>query len=453
MPAQDRRRRRLAPVAAVALVIVTSSLVAAAPGDLDPTFDGDGKVTTHFGPVNEARGVVVQPDGKIVAAGVTSCPPCASPVSPHDFALARYNQDGSLDTSFGQGGRVVAAFGAPEDEAFAVALQPDGKIVAAGVAERTNDPSSGDFALARFLPNGGLDPTFDVDGMVTTDFAGDADAARAVAIQPDGMIVAAGIAIVSGTRDFAVARYTPAGALDPTLGAGGKVTTDFDLAGDEARGLVIQADGKIVAAGVANITGQGDGPSIDNFALARYGTDGSLDPGFGDGGKVTTSFSSGAAEANGVDLQEDGKIVAAGSVTFSGTRAFALARYVPNGSLDLAFDGDGRVVTSLANGDQARGVTIQGDGKIVAAGLACEGCFAGAEFGLARYKVDGSPDSTFSGDGLVMTDFGFPDDQAFALTLQADGKIIAAGVAGQDFALARYKVCRVSSRRSSIPCR
>src|SRR5688500_8318706 len=98
--------------------------------------------------------------------------------------------------------------------------------------------------------------------MVTTDFAGDADAARAAAIQPDGMTVAAGIAIAAGTRDLAVARYTPAGALAPTLGAGGKVTTDFDLAGDEARGLVIQADGKIVAAGVANITGQGDGPSI-----------------------------------------------------------------------------------------------------------------------------------------------------------------------------------------------
>jgi uncharacterized delta-60 repeat protein len=452
MLARFLRRGAISLIGALAVVITAASVGGSAPGDLDTTFDSDGKVTTHFVHDEGARGVAVQPDGKIVAAGYAICTPCVPPFTPHDFALARYNQDGSLDTSFGQGGKVVAGFGAPQDEAFAVALQPDGKIVAAGVAERTNDPASGDFALARFLSNGSLDPTFDVDGMVTTDFVGNADAARAVAIQPDGMIVAAGIATVLGTHDFALARYTSAGALDPTFGAGGKVTTDFDMDLDEARGLAIQQDGKLVAAGMAWITGQGDGPSTDRFALARYGTDGSLDPGFGAGGKVTTDFTSGAAEANGVDLQEDGKIVAAGWVTLGG-HAFALARYASDGSLDPSFDGDGRVVTTISTGSEARGVAIQRDGKIVAAGVACVDCLPGSDFGLARYRVDGTLDPTFSGDGTVMTDFGFADDQAFAVALQPDGKIVAAGVAGQDFALARYKVCRVSSRRSSIPCR
>jgi uncharacterized delta-60 repeat protein len=447
MFAQDRRRRWFALMGAVAFAIFPASLVVAAPGDLDPTFDGDGKVTTHFVYDDGARGVAVQPDGKIVAAGYAICTPCAPPFTPHDLVLARYNPDGALDSSFGNGGRTRADFGAPADEAFAVVLQSDGKIVAAGFAGRNNDPTSGDFALARFLSNGTLDPTFDGDGMVTTDFVGNADEAHAVAIQPDGKIVATGFARAVGT-DFALARYLPNGLLDPTFDGDGKVTVSGLVSTDNrANGLVIQPDGKIVAAGCASCFS-----SDADFALVRYNPGGSLDASFGGDGSVTTDFDGSEDAANGLALQADGKLVAAGLATV-GLRVFGLARYAADGSLDPTFDGDGEVATAMGNGSEARGVAIQRDGKIVAAGVACVDCLPGSDFGLARYRVDGSLDPTFSEDGRVFTDFGFADDQANAVALQADGKIVAAGVAGQDFALARYKVCRVSSRRSSIPCR
>jgi uncharacterized delta-60 repeat protein len=167
---------------------------------------------------------------------------------------------------------------------------------------------------------------------------------------------------------------------------------------------------------------------------------------------VTTRFASGSAEANAVDIQSDGRIVAAGSAFSSGAPVFALTRYDGAGALDPTFDGDGKVITQFAQDDEARGVAIQSDGKIVAAGFAFLVSGDG-DFALARYNTNGSLDTIFGGDGKVTTDFGFANDQAFAVALQMDGKIVAAGVAGDDFALARYKVCRVSSRRMSIPCR
>jgi uncharacterized delta-60 repeat protein len=160
LPAQDRRRGRFALIGAVAVVIVTASLVQAAPGDLDPTFDGDGKVTTNVIVNDEAHGVAIQSDGKIVAAGFAVCQPCAGPTEPHDFALARYNTDGSLDSTFDGDGKVTTDFAANVDEAFAVAIQADGKIVAGGSASI----SGADFALARYNADGSLDTTFDATG-------------------------------------------------------------------------------------------------------------------------------------------------------------------------------------------------------------------------------------------------------------------------------------------------
>jgi uncharacterized delta-60 repeat protein len=433
----------------LALAIVVATPITAAPGDLDPTFDGDGKVTTHFLPVDEARGVAIQADGKIVAAGFASCPPCLGPVTPHGFALTRYNRDGSLDPTFDGDGRVTTEFDFREDEAFAVAIQADGKIVAAG---RAFLPDTSDFALVRYNPDGSLDTTFDGDGKVHADFSLGLDEARGVAIQTDGKIVAAGWATVAGSRDFAVARFNVDGSLDPTFGLGGKVTTDFDFDRDEARGLVLQADGRIVAAGVANITGPGDGPSIDNMALARYNPDGSLDTTFDGDGLVTSRFASGSAEAHAVDIQSDGRIVVAGSAFSAGAPVFAFARYDGAGALDTAFDGDGKVTTQFAQDDGARAVTIQGDGRIVAAGYTFFSP-GQSDFALARYNTDGSLDTVFGGGGgKVTTGFG-SFDHANGVALQADGRIVAAGFADGDFALARYKVCRVSSRRSSIPCR
>jgi uncharacterized delta-60 repeat protein len=192
---------------------------------------------------------------------------------------------------------------------------------------------------------GELDPTFDGDGKVVTDFGAD-DVASGVAIQGDGKIVVGGKREpASGNSNFALARYNPDGSLDPTFDGDGKVLTDFG-AGDIGEDVAIQADGKIVAAGLS-----GAGTNPFNFALARYNTNGSLDLSFGGDGRVLTDFGSNE-EAFGVAIQADGKIVAAG-LTGAGTNPenFALARYKPGGSLDATFDGDGRVVTAFGGND------------------------------------------------------------------------------------------------------
>jgi uncharacterized delta-60 repeat protein len=462
--ASVRRWRRLI-LLAVSAVLFTTITAVAAPGDLDPTFDGDGKVTTHFVFTDEAHGVAIQADGKIIAAGVAICDPCAGPVTPHDFALARYNRDGSLDTTFDGDGKVTTDFGFNKDQAFAVAIQADGKIIAVGSA---NGPSTLDFALARYNPDGSLDVTLGGDGKVTSDFAGGDDQAYGVAIQADGRIVAAGVAFSPAclpcdtppTENFALARYNTDGSLDPTFGLGGQVVTDFAGSYDEARGVAFQADGKIVAAGFALIR------SFD-FALARYNTDGSQDSTFDGDGKVTTDFNLESVDlAYPVAVQRDGRILAGGSWLWDAgdapcciLREFFLARYNRDGSLDASFGDGGKVSTDISEEDHAYGIAIQGDGKIVAAGCA-QRCFlpsARSDFGLARYNANGSLDTTFSADGKVITDFAGGGDQARGVAIQGDGKIVAAGSAlisgSYDFAVARYKVCRMSSRRSSIPCR
>src|SRR5919106_1268573 len=256
MLARFPRRSSLTIVGAVALVLAIANPAAAPPGDLDPTFDGDGKVTTDFpGFSDQAHGMAIQADGKIVAAGFSG------PSANRNFALARYNTDGSLDTTFDGDGKVTTDFAGSIDAALGVAIQADGKIVAGGRAVVSGNQ---DFALVRYNADGSLDTTFDGDGKVTTDFAGASDQASGVAIQANGKIVAAGRAFVSGTSDFGLARYNADGSLDPTFSGDGKVTTDFAGDTDEARGMAIQANGRIVAAGVATVSGNQD------FALARY---------------------------------------------------------------------------------------------------------------------------------------------------------------------------------------
>ena len=411
-------------------------------GGLDPTFGTGGKVTTDFGDLAFAfaSAVALQPDGKIVVVGgVVVVEGAGNPVT-ISFAMARYLPDGGIDLTFGSGGKVTTDFGAdPLSGASALALQSDGKIVLAG---RAGDESVGNFALARYRPDGGLDFTFGANGKVTTDFGGD-DSARAVAIQPDGRIVVAGTttgifpgSFLFGGSDFALARYTSNGTLDPTFGSGGRITTDFG-GSDVAEALALQADGKIVAAGFNDAA----------FALARYIANGSLDPTFGTGGKVTTHFDR-SFFASAVAIQPDGKIVA------SGGRPFALARYEPTGNLDLGFGVGGRVTTDFSDFFEGRAMALQLDGKIVVAGGARSPFSPGQEnFALARYNSTGSPDLTFRGEGKVTTDFttdfttdlGAASASASAVAVQPDGKIVVAGerssvfgVQTTAFALARY---------------
>ena len=235
------RKQPIHIVIAVFASLTTAPCFADA-GDLDPTFGDAGLVTTDFlGPNSDlVRAVAVQADGKIVAVGFSNPGGLAA-----DFALARYNPDGSLDSSFGTGGLVTTDFGLTRDEAFGVAIQSDGKIVAVGRDK-----------LARYNTNGSLDSSFGGGGLVTTDLVWAFD----IAFQADGKIVTAGVAGGLG-GDFAVARYHPDGSPDGSFGSGGVASADFGGSFDRARALAIQADGKIVAVG-------GTG-----FVLARFEVD------------------------------------------------------------------------------------------------------------------------------------------------------------------------------------
>ena len=380
----------------------------AAPGDLDPSFGTGGTVITTFGGTDVASAVAMQPDGKLVVVGRTNI------AANTTFALARYNPNGSLDPAFGTGGLVTTDFGST-DQAFAVALQPDGKIVTAG-------RRGSDVIVARHNADGTQDSLFGSSGRVITNF-GSTEQALALVLQPDGKIVVAGRTNKNGNFDFALARYSAGGVVDTTFGTSGLVTTDFGGSVDRAFAMALQPDGKLVVVG----------DSDANFALARYNGDGSLDPGFGIGGKVLTTFG-GTDQASAVVLQPDGKIVVAGQTDTGTSIDFALARYMPDGSLDGAFGSGGRVTTNFigTSDDLGSAVAVQFDGKIIVGGASDE------NFALARYTSEGILDNGFGTEGKVTTNFG-GEDLLHALTLQPDGAIVGVGESADRFALARYQ--------------
>jgi uncharacterized delta-60 repeat protein len=422
------RRTAFILASAWALTAIWASLAFAASGDLDTAFGGDGKVTTNFTKgFDGASAVAIQANGKVVVAGGTGATGLAG-----NFALARYNANGTLDTTFSGNGRVTTSFTAGKDVASGVAIQTDGKIVAAGGA----GGSGRRFALARYNPNGTLDASFGGDGKVLTDFTVGSDSAADVVIQANGKIVAAGTAQSDcGCSKFALARYNINGTLDTTFGGDGKVTTFFGFGG-HGNGVALQANGKLVVAGSSS--------ELARFALARYRADGTLDTTFGGNGKVTTRMGHGETAATGVAIQVNGSVVVAGYTdtphefgdTF-GPGKFALARYRVDGTLDTGFGGDGRVTTRFGGRNAAaNGVATQGNGKIVAAGAAG----GGRRFALARYNADGTRDTTFGGDGRVVTEFTAGEDLALGVAVRA-GKIVAAGHmagSGGRFAVSRY---------------
>jgi uncharacterized delta-60 repeat protein len=382
------------------IVFLSAGSSRAAPGSLDPSFGSGGTVTTAVGSGAGAQAIVVQPDGKILLGGF------AQEQDETAFALARYGSDGSLDPSFGLGGIVTTGFG-PYTYSWihALALQPDGKIVAAGRVY-----------VARYTPDGRLDSSFGSGGTVYSlpGYVWD------VLVQPDGKIIVGG----SNRDGLAVARYDPDGALDRGFGSDGIASAP----GSYAKALALQPDGKIVAAGV----------DANAFELARFERDGSLDQTFGQGGHVTAQMDH-FDHLEDVALQPNGMIVVAGWTSTLTDWASALARFKADGSLDPSFGSGGRIVTPAPSSFEAfRSVSIQRDGRIVVAGSGDFGFLA------RRFQPDGSPDDTFGTSGEITTTFrvgaALRQADAYAVAFQPDGKIVAGGQSGDRFALARYLV-------------
>ncbi len=303
-----------------------------------------------------------------------------------DFAAARLNSDGSLDTTFDTDGKVTTAIGAGADVARALALQSDGKIVLTGYS---HNGSNEDVALVRYNADGSLDTSFDGDGKRTLAIGSGYDGANAIAIQPDGKIVVAGEAVVGANTDFAVMRFNSNGSLDTTFDTDGIVTTEVSVY-DYVKSMVLQSDGKIVLAGYA-FTGMND------FALARYNTDGSLDTTFDGDGKLLTAIGGATDEAHGVAVQSDGKIVAVGYGTFASGDT-TVVRYNTNGSLDTTFG-----ATSTLNGaptyvENGAAVVLDADVQVFDTELNSSGNYSGATLTLSRHGGASSQD-VFSATG------------------------------------------------------
>jgi len=388
-------------------------------GTLDPTFGNGGKVVTNLGRTSAAAAVVMQPDGKLVVTGnaAQAIDPTADKWK---FGLVRYNPDGSLDSSFGDGGTVSTALSDAGSRAADVALQSDGKIVAAGAVFPGQTGTAG-FGVVRYNVDGSLDKSFGANGIVIVTVGG--REATAVAIQRDGKVVVTG---VSDRDQFGTIRLNVDGTEDSAFGTDGAVTTEIGTVGSTAADVAVQADGKIVVVG-RKLSGSAD----SDFAIVRYTSDGRLDASFGNGGIATPAVDSGAA--NAVAVQDDGKIVAAGPSARATGPGFdiTLARFNAQGSLDLTFGNNGTETTDVGGGN-ALDVALQLDGKIVVAADIQNA------FGVIRYTGDGSLDSSFGAGGMVTTAFGEASG-AYSVAVQPDGKIVAVGVGlARGFVVARY---------------
>lgn len=431
---QYLRHHFLFEILAAGLFLALPSLISAAPGDLDPTFGDGGIVITrgsNINNLNAAVGMAIQADGKIVAVGD------GATGNTWDFAVVRYNTDGSLDKSFGGTGIVLTPVGNSHDQAYSVVIQADGKIVVAGgICNGVGDCSGAgsSFAVVRYEPNGSLDMSFNGTGSVITS-VGNSGYARSVAIQADGKIVTAGNSGVGSNSQFALVRYNANGSLDTSFNGSGIVVTPVS---GSANAVAIQADGKIVAAGRNQI-----------IAVVRYTTDGKLDTSFNGTGVVLTP----GENAHSVAIQSDGKIVVAASSGHYPSSDFVLVRYDPNGSLDTSFGGTGRIIIPMSYSEShARSVAIQSDGKIVAVGYTRSGNLVSSDYVVVRLNRNGSLDTTFNSTGIVITPFCC-QGYAAAVAIQTDGKIVLAGGTDDllydfyDFVVIRYEGNSNSSTR------
>ena len=454
-----RKRSSIALVSLLVLAIMAlPSAVGAAAGDLDPSFGSGGKVVTDVG-FGSAQALLVQPNGKLVVAGYRSS---------GDFLLVRYLPNGSLDPIFAGDGVVTTDFGRYE-EVGGVAFRLGELVVAGGTVvplHAARGPTSPVLAhpavaVARYRLDGSLDPTFGGDGTILIDFDGRAASARDVALQDDGKVIVVGWTNSGSLTgdDFALARFNHDGSLDPTFGAGGLVVTDFGSDADRGEAVVLQPDGHIVVVGrTGSFTG-------GEFAGARYEPDGSLDQSFDDDGKMTIDYGGGQDFALDLAVQSDSKMVVVGATQRDGGDFdFALARLNVDGSLDAQgldpyldspFGTGGRVTTDFAGGDDlGTSVALERSGKIVVVGHATPAPGTERDFGLVRYNVDGSLDTSFGTAGKVTTSVTSEEDLPAGVVIQRDDRIVLAGTAAGnafDFALARYLVSPCCTAGGSPP--
>lgn len=390
------------------------------PGSLDNSFGTGGIVITSAGSLGDwGNSVAIQSDGKIVVGGYSQ-----SSFTSADIVALRYNSDGTLDDTFGSGGKAIAQV-ENFSEGNSLAIQSDGKILLAGASQWFIN-------LVRFNSDGTLDAGFGSGGIVIADVEGYySEQCKSIAIQSDGKILIGGYGQQNANDNsyLMLQRYNSDGTLDCSFGVDGLVSGDLG----QFNSLSIQNDGKILMGGSSALS----------FILVRYNNDGTLDSTFGTGGSVITSPGSFGNGANSLTILSDGKILLGGyAYITASTSDFALVKYNNDGTLNNTFGTNGMVTTHVGSSSGGcNSLSVDPEGKILLAGFASGGINY-SDFAIVRYNSDGTLDNTFGNEGKVITTFGVSYSACNSLRIQSDGKIVVAGNgyngSDLDIVLARY---------------
>ncbi len=401
----------------------------------DPTFGSNGRVITeppfsnYYG--MQANEIVVQPDGKLII--VSSSYYDLNVTDTSRFTIIRYNPDGTLDTTFGTGGisAITMGSGYRQDIATTLALQPDGKIIAAGYTRLIN--ASTNSVLVRLTSHGTPDSTFGINGIVISNQSISNDYFYTMTIKPDGKILAAGS--VNGATATQIVQFDSTGKVDSTFGLNGLAAIAPVMI---VAKVELQPDGKIIAGGYM--------PNTDTMSIVRFLATGQPDNSFGNAGRAYTLFAYG--KINSMTLQPDGKMILIGrhSNLAANNTQVAMARFNHDGSIDSAFGNKGRVF-SLGGIDQGYRVIIRPDGKLLVAASKDKGFSysppVNGNFAMLKYYSNGTLEKTFGRNGVVITDLAGTNDEAYCAVLQPDGKIVMAGFTKQNgknkIALLRYQ--------------
>lgn len=410
-------------------MIAGSGCAFAQAGTPDPSFGINGIVTTSIGSsFDDSFAVRVQDDGKIVVAGR------ATILGFSEVAIARYLPDGTLDPEFSDDGKKTISVGSGSDVAYAMAIQDDGKIIVAGYSDNGGGL---DFLVIRMEEDGTLDDTFGGNGIVTLNPDAGDDVLRMITILPDNRILLTGYVGTGADERFGLACLNTDGNVDENFGNGGLVITEVGPSNARAFGAVLLPGNDFYVAGYAY---NGDD---NDMVVVKYQANGSVDTSFGTNGVAWVDAGSGNDQGRSVLITDENKILIAGYGVVSGNGDFVLARLLDTGALDNSFGVNGVVTTDIQTfHDDVSEAVMQDDGKIVVTGRSGVNFASSSEFAVVRYNSDGSLDTSFGGDGKVTTSIGTNEDDANALTLQSDGKIIVAGGTDNgpdnDFAVVRY---------------
>lgn len=400
----------------ILIIVSAASSILARPGDLDPFFGDNGKVIKRWGGGEDSFKDVLQlPDGKVLVLAKDA---------PFNIILARYNANGTIDTTFDGDGFAIHWLGAMSF-GYEMALQPDGKIVVVGASRQTNPQD--DVMVLRFNPDGTFDTTFNGTGKFFRNLSTGNDVATDVYIQPDGKIVIAGHtnAETSDATDIILMRFNPNGSLDTTFDTDGLVITSTPGdARDLATAVEVLPDGKMIVLGS---TRPNQSPFPQFLLFAKYESNGALDTSFGTGGLKTHYYGDEIYPTPAsMIVQPDGKIAACVNLWF--TEVSTLMRFLPDGSIDTGFGSNGQTIFGTS-GSYVYDVVQQPDQKYLVVGL------TNLDLLAARVDRNGFLDPSFGNNGITTVAVpGAFTEYAWAADLQKDGKLLVAG----DFSLSLF---------------